>query len=226
MYLGSLFCAIGGVLILLFIPDGPYRKPGKRLDFRAIPKIFSNRSFRGAAFGYFGHMWELYSFWAFLPVFVVHHKYFLSSNVNTSAISFFVITASGIGCLLSGYIADRFGTRKFALTALGISGLCCLLSPMSLSLPVWMFAIFLLVWGVSVSADSPQFSTMVAYYTADELKGTALTIVNSIGFSITILSLYLLNEMAQQLPVKWLFVFLSAGPIFGCVMLLRNAPKN
>lgn len=211
----------GGLLLLLLVPDGPYRKPSQQLDLGAIFKVFRNRPFRAAAFGYFGHMWELYAFWAFVPVILANYTAaFPQVSLNISWWSFLIIGIGGLACVLGGYWAQRRGTRRTAATLLFLSGCCCLVSP-------WVFALdsvflvlgFLLFWGMVVVADSPLFSTLVAQNTAAEIKGTALTIVNCLGFSITIISIQLLNVWRISVDPRFLYVVLALGPVFGLVAL-------
>jgi MFS family permease len=58
----SSLAVLGGLLMVIMVPDGPYRKPLQRTDLVAFFSVFRNRNFRFVTFGYFGHMWELYAF--------------------------------------------------------------------------------------------------------------------------------------------------------------------
>ena len=167
----------GGMIMWLFIPDGPFRKPGQRLDGRAVFAVFKYPKFRAAAFGYFGHMWELYAFWAFVPVMLATYQS-LHPSVNTAISwwSFWVISIGGLACVISGQLSLKFGTAKTARTALILSGGCCFLSPLFFYTPFPVFMIFLFFWGMVVIADSPLFSTLVANNSPPEIKGTALTL--------------------------------------------------
>jgi predicted MFS family arabinose efflux permease len=219
LYCTSAFAALGGVLVLLFVPDGPYRKAGSRPEFTAFLRVFRNKPFRAAAFGYFGHMWELYAFWAFVPVWLVAYFGEQTPPVSISLLAFAVIAAGGLACVLGGYLSERLGVRRVAALALGASGLCCLFSPMFFALSPFFLLPFLIFWGMVVVADSPLFSTLVAGSAEAEVKGTALTIVNCIGFAITILSLQLLSGAGEWLDAKWLFVLLLPGPVLGLLGL-------
>ncbi|WP_313791615.1 MFS transporter [Flagellimonas spongiicola] len=224
IYSISVLAIIGGLLMFLLVPDGPFRKPSQRLDLTACFTVFKKRGFRAAAFGYFGHMWELYTFWAFVPFLLGLHMELKSINsLPVSFWSFWIIAIGGLACVLGGYISLRKGAKITAAIALGLSGLCCLLSPVFLSYastPV--FILFLLFWGMVVIADSPLFSTLVAKNAPVEIKGTALTIVNCIGFAITILSLQLLNHLQAIVTPNYLFVILVLGPAIGLWNLFKK----
>ena len=55
----SCLAFLGGLLMLSFVPNGPYRKAGNIIKPTAFIRIFNDKNFRNSAFGYFGHMWEL-----------------------------------------------------------------------------------------------------------------------------------------------------------------------
>ena len=63
----------GGLLVLLFIPRTK-KTVVVQNDFKAAFKLFRLSNFRSAAFGYFGHMWELYAFWAFIPSIIAYYN--------------------------------------------------------------------------------------------------------------------------------------------------------
>jgi len=221
--LTSLIAGAGGFLMLVFVPDGPYRKSMQKPDFTAVYKVFKNRYFRSAAFGYFGHMWELYTFWAFVPLMLVTYmKIHPGVEFNIPVLSFLVIGLGGFACVIGGYISQNFGTKNTASAALFLSGLCCLISPFIFYLNTpFLLVGFLVFWGLVVIADSPLFSTMVAQNALPETKGTALTIVNCIGFSITIVSIQVMNMLAVVYDQTYIFVLLAAGPVLGLLSLLK-----
>ena len=220
----SALSALGGLMIYAKVPDGPYRRPSPGFDLSAVFKVFRNKDFRAAAFGYFGHMWELYSFWTFVPFLLF--TYFEQHEMPPDSISllaFIIIGCGGFSCTFGGFLSQRFGLKKTAATALLISGLCCLFSPIFFKFPHVVFAFsFLFIWGLTVIADSPLFSTLVAYNAPSEFKGTALTIVNCIGFTITIISIELLTILLFQWPYKYVFMILTLGPLIGLIALLRK----
>ena len=224
LFLTSSLAVIGGLLMLFLVPDGPFRKPGSRLNISAFFTVFKNRKFRAAAFGYFGHMWELYAFWAFVPIMLksyglINHQV----EFDIPFLSFLIIGIGGLACVLGGYLAQSLGTKRVARWALTLSCLCCLVSPwFFLTESDYLFLGFLMFWGMVVIADSPLFSTLVAYNASAEVKGTALTIVNCIGFSITIISIQLLNILQDYMSPIYIYTFLAIGPVLGLTALYEN----
>ena len=218
---------LGGLLILLLVPEGPFRKKGNSFHPKAIVNVFRSKDFRAAAFGYFGHMWELYAFWAFTPVIL---EIYSATNQNLQDVtlwSFAIIGVGGAGCIVGGYLSLKVGSAKVAFTALLISGICCLLSVIAFELAKPAFLLFMLIWGIAVTADSPQFSSLVAQTAIQENKGTAMTFVISVGFAITILSIYLLNHLLKiSSSQKYIFTILAIGPILGLISMYRLLKPN
>ena len=223
----SSLAVIGGLLMVIMVPDGPYRKPSQQLDLSAFVKVFRNRKFRSAAFGYFGHMWELYAFWAFVPIILkTYSMEHPTVAFNIPLLSFLVIGIGGLACVLSGYLGLTLGNRRLAFIALLLSCGCCLVSPLIFGIEFEsMFIGFLLFWGMVVIADSPLLSTLVAQNAPVEIKGTALTIVNSIGFSITIISIQLINGIRELTDSNSIYTILALGPILGLIALRRKDEK-
>jgi MFS family permease len=215
----SATAAFGGVLMLLCVPDGPYATRGATFDPRALAVVFRSPSFRASAFGYFGHMWELYAFWAFVPFVVSAHATHAGIALNIPFWAFCVVAAGAIGCAGGGLVSLKVGSARVAFAQLSTSGLCCVFSPFFFHAPTPLFLAFLLIWGVTVVGDSPQFSALNAQNAPKALVGSALTIVNCIGFSITIASIQLLSYVADKVSPAYLFVPLAAGPLFGLIAL-------
>jgi hypothetical protein len=102
---------------------------------------------------------------------------------------------------------------------LAASGICCLLTPLMIGAPGLVFALWLGVWGVTVVGDSPQFSTLTALNAPREAVGSLLTLVNSIGFAISIVSIQLFASLAAQHSLQTLLPWLAIGPVLGLWML-------
>jgi len=226
LYATSTLAVIGGLLIWVLVPNGPHRRPSKAFDFTVFFKVFQVQPFRSAALGYFGHMWELYAFWAFLPVFILQYGKLHGEELNISFTSFAIIGLGGLSCAMGGYLSEKFHPSQIAKFALTSSGICCFLSPFILFQPnLVVFMLFLMVWGLAITADSPMFSTLIAQSAPVQNRGTALTIVNSIGFGISILSIQLLNMLNQILEPAFLFLVLGIGPVIGLFYFVKGKPK-
>ncbi len=225
MYSTSVLALTGGLMIGVGVPNGPYRRSSPDIDLTAFFKVFRHAKFRSAAFGYFGHMWELYAFWAYIPFYLAIYNDLNSTLINQPLTTFSVIAIGGFACVLGGYLTYRFGSNNVAFTALSASFICCLVSPLALFLPPGLFIGFLMIWGMAVITDSPQFSTLVAKFASADSIGTALTIVNSLGFAITIGSIQLLDQFTSS---NYIFLLLAPGPLLGLIAFyaehIRNPP--
>ncbi|MCB4799161.1 MFS transporter [Neotamlana laminarinivorans] len=219
----SALSILGGVLIFSFVPNGPYLKINKSVNVYAFATIFKDKNFRNVAFGYFGHMWELYTFWAFVPVILKLYQTQFNINLNISLWSFIIIASGSLSCVIGGYISRKAGTRKTIVIALTLSGLCCLIAPFLLNISlISVVILFLIFWGMVVIMDSPLLSTLVAQNADAKTRGTALTIVNCIGYSITIISIQLTSYLLSFTNSMFIFIILAIGPVLGVISLVKN----
>lgn len=228
VYITSALAVTGGIAILRFVPNGPYRKWSQQIQFTAFLSGFRIPAFRSVAFGYFGHMWELYTFWVFVPVIIsAYNRHYPGAGLNVSLLSFFIIGSGTLACMASGLLSQRYSAKKLATFSLLLSMGCCLISPWFLFHPSpVVLIVFLLFWGIVVIADSPLFSSLVAHYAPAQSKGTSLTIVNCIGFSITIISIQFINMVAGLIPAQYLYMLLGIGPLLGLWALVQKDPGS
>lgn len=211
--------------IIFWLGDGPHLKMGSgtRIKLSGIQKIFSIPAYRSSAMGYFGHMWELYAFWALVPLLIANtHR--IHNPIDLSGLAFLVIGIGALGCFIGGHLSKTMGGVKVASFALAFSGFCCLLYPWIKDAPFPIQIIFWAMWGMSVVADSPQFSALSAQACPPEIVGTALTIQNAIGFTITMISIQMSTVVFPLLGdyISWL---LLPGPILGVLLLNRIAKR-
>jgi predicted MFS family arabinose efflux permease len=204
----------GGLAMFFLVPDGPHLKAGAKFDPAAFTTIFSSADFRASAFGYFGHMWELYTFYVLVPAIVAAR---FASGVSAAA--FWVIASGFVGCVLGGLLVRRFGSGRVAAVQLAASGACALAAPFMFAASLPVFAGWLLLWGATVAGDSPQFSTLTARNAPAELVGSVLTFTNCIGFAITVASIELFVRAAQSVALPNLLPWLALGPALGLWML-------
>jgi len=196
---------------------------GLKLGFAAIREICSARDFRAAAIGYFGHMWELYAWWAYVPDLVESHAEISGGAVLSQPLTTFVAIGIGaVSCTLGGIWSLYAGHGKLpgsavvANTALLVSMLCCFLVPLYKFMDPIGFFVFLLVWGWSVIADSGQFSALLAKSAPPGLVGTALTLTVCVGFTITVVAIQILGAiLATDVDPGLAFLVLAPGPVVG-----------
>ncbi|QJR14880.1 MFS transporter [Usitatibacter palustris] len=222
----SVVAVAGGIAIAMFVPDGPHAKRGAPFDPRAFITIFSSRDLRASAFGYFGHMWELYTFWAFVPLLLVAHASRHGEVYNVPAWAFAIIAAGALGCIGGGLVSRLKGSAPVAFWQLAASGTCCLALPFAIHWPAPAFLAYLVAWGIFVVGDSPQFSALTAGNAPRERVGSALTLVNCIGFAITIPSIAMVAALANRLPADWWFLPVAIGPLFGLFAMRRLLRKS
>lgn len=223
--LASSILALLGALLIHLLGDGPHlpqvrsRKApehGTQERHATVFDAFKVNRYRAAAFGYFGHMWELYAFWTVVPL-LVSNTVLASefSGLGVSGMAFSIIGVGALGCLIGGVLSRHLGSAKVALGALASSGVCALVFVLFWrDLPAAWLGVLLLLWGATVVADSPQFSALSAQACPRELVGAALAIQNSIGFAITVVSIAATTALFDYigLDAAWLLV---PGPIVG-----------
>jgi DHA1 family inner membrane transport protein len=218
--------AAGGLMLYALIPEPPQKTTqAKQLQWQALASLWTDWRVRSSVLGYFGHMWELYTLWVLAPLILATR--FEGTQLSIAAFS--VIGVGALGCILGGLGAKRWGSAKVATLQLGISGLCCLLAPWLMAAPLeWMMA-WLLIWGVTVAGDSPQFSTLTASNAPPHAVGSVLTLTNCIGFGISIVSIELFTNLAKWHDLSTLLPWLGLGPLLGIwamrPLLKKSAPS-
>lgn len=204
--------ASGGLLLFFATHDAPNTHAKvTTLQWRALATLWTDGRVRASVLGYFGHMWELYTMWVMVPL-------ILATRLQGTALSwaaFAVLGAGAIGCAGGGWVAQRLGSARVAGSQLLTSGLCCLAAPWMLMAGDAVFYAWLMLWGITVAGDSPQFSTLTARNAPPQAVGSVLTLTNSIGFAISIVSILLFVSLSETVALGKLLPWLAIGPALG-----------
>ena len=218
----SLLAVAGGLIVLVFVGDGPYALPAARFDWKQVGRVFRSRGVRLANMGYLGHMWELYAMWTWIPFMIRASLSLRKSDPSLAEVaSFLVIGCGAAGCVIAGLIADRVGRTIVTSWAMAISGSCCLVIGLLFGANPILLLIVAAIWGASVVADSAQFSACVTELGDPQYLGTALTIQTCLGFLLTIVSIKLIPRFVDVVGWRYAFMILAPGPLFGVIAMLR-----
>ncbi|MGI9364147.1 MAG: MFS transporter [Rhizobiaceae bacterium] len=227
IFLSSAACVVAALIFEFILREGPHEFPRMKVDLKQFGAIFRNRSVMLANLGYFGHMWELYAMWGWILAYAAAAKASGVELGNVSVLAFAVIALGSPSCILAGWLADRIGRSATTIIAMTLSGLSALAIGFAFDGPAWLFVLVACFWGFTVVADSAQFSAAVSELADPNYVGSALTFQMSVGFAITMFTVWLVPQLAQWLESwRWTFVILALGPLVGvsAMLMLRSRP--
>lgn len=221
--LASLGAALSAAIFGLLVREGPYAFGRAVFDPGRALTIFRDRGVLLANLGYFGHMWELYAMWAWFLTFATAAEQGGTGPFASPSLFAFLVVASGaIGCILGGLLSDRIGRCLTTAGMMAVSGSCALLIGFAFDGPEWLLALVAVIWGISIVGDSAQFSAAVTELADPRFIGTALTLQVSIGFALTVLTIWIMPHIAAALGGwRWAFLVLIPGPAVGAWAMLR-----
>jgi hypothetical protein len=226
-----LACAAG--LVILAAGLGPYHARAPRFAPGAIRLAWTNSTIRRAYLGYFGHMWELYSMWAWVGV-AAAASYAGSLDPDAAdrlgkLSAFCAIALGAVACVGGGFVADRLGKANVTIVAMAVSGSAALLTAATFGGPVWLTFTLVIVWGIAVVPDSPQFSAIVADAAPAQLAGSLMTFQTAIGFALTIVTVQATPILAAAIGWPIVLAGLAIGPALGIIAMLplrRSIPAT
>jgi MFS family permease len=228
----SVACLVGAAIVILVVKPGPFETPSPRFSVQIAARAFREPAVRLANLGYLGHMWELFAMWTWVPLYLVASLAAAGvTDPRLASLGAFVVVASGaVGCVVAGAVADRFGRTKTTIVAMAVSGSCAVAVALAFGAPPVLVVGLGVVWGISIIADSAQFSAAVSELAPPGTAGSALALQLASGFvftSVTILAIGLIDP-TDGAGWRIAFAMLALGPIVGIVAMwrLRQLPES
>jgi len=229
---GTSVASLVAAVLIIFVGLGPNHIPARKFHWGAALTAWKTKSLRLANFGYLGHMWELYAMLAWLGVFLdASFKITLPSGdgaVLAKIVTFAVIGIGGaIGCIGGGLLADRIGRTTLTMGAMIMSGACAIGVGFLFTSPPVILIFVCFIWGITIIADSAQFSASIAELSPPDMVGTMLTIQTCAGFLLTLFTIHMMPHLIDAVSWKYAFAVLAIGPVLGTIAMgrLRAHPE-
>jgi MFS family permease len=228
----SVACFVGAAVAWFGVRTGPFDAASPRFSLRIAARAWSEPAVRLANIGYLGHMWELFAMWTWVPLYVVA-SFTVSGVTDPAAASlaaFIVVGVGVVGCVIAGAIADRVGRTATTIAAMAVSGTCAVLVGLAFGAPAPLVILLGIVWGITVIADSAQFSAAVSELAPSGTAGSALSLQTAIGFVFTAITILLIGVIDPTDGAGWRVAFglLALGPVAGIIAMwrLRQRPES
>lgn len=225
VYLAAAGFAGFAAMLIGFAGLGPRMARVTQIDGSRVAESWRRPALRLANIGYLGHMWELYAMWAWIGAFLTAS---FAQSLDPEAASlwsrvatFATVGIGAVGCLLAGVLADRWGRTTLTILAMAISGACALTVGLLFDAAPWLLMMVCLIWGISIVADSAQFSASVAELSDPTLTGTMLTLQTAMGFTLTLITIHLMPFWTEALGWHYAFMPLAIGPLLGVLAMAR-----
>ena len=223
--IGASTLAVAAAVLIQFFTPGPRHRKASAFKARYVLDAWRRRPLRLANLGYYGHMWELYAMWTWIAGFVEASLHTSSPGIAApfwaKLAAFFIIGLGALGCFGGGLFADRWGRTTLTIGAMLTSGSCAVLAGFLFGSSPWLLVVFCVVWGVTVVADSAQFSASVVELSDAEHIGTMVTVQTCVGFLLTMVSIQLVPRLVAFVGWRWAFVALAIGPALGIGAMRR-----
>lgn len=222
------FALASALMLARVVREGPHGYAPAPFRLAELRNIVLNKPLMLANTGYFGHMWELYAMWGWFLAFASGAFAGAGLPAVASVLTFAVIAIGAVGCVIGGWMADRIGRTATTAISMTASGGCAAVIGFAWGGPAWVLVLIALIWGLTIVANSAQFSAMVTELSERRLVGTALAFQMGIGFALTVISLRLMPVFATWIGGwQWAFLLLVPGPIIGTVAMLwlRRLPE-